>query len=177
MFQNNSTVAIFHSQYKVEEAIHDLEENRIDMQRLSIVGKDYHTEAHVLGYYDTTDRMKYWGTIGAAWREFRHLLFGSAFFWMPGIGPLLVGGPLVKWIIGGLEDAVYVGGLGPLGAALVGAGIPMDSVLQYETEVKNGKLLLVIQGTAAEVQQAKHLLDETGAGETIMHAGPVEELV
>jgi len=29
------------------------------MKKLSIVGKDYHTEEHVAGYYNIGDRMKF----------------------------------------------------------------------------------------------------------------------
>ena len=56
------------------------------MKKLSIVGKDYHTEENVVGYYTTGDRMKYWGKLGAFWGGFWGMLFGSAFFWLPGIG-------------------------------------------------------------------------------------------
>ena len=42
----------------------------------------------------------------------------SAFFLIPGIGPLLVAGPLVGWIVGALEGAALLGGLSVLGAAL-----------------------------------------------------------
>jgi len=38
------------------------------------------------------------------------MLFG-AFFIIPGLGPILVAGPLVAWIVGALEGAVVVGGL------------------------------------------------------------------
>ena len=31
---------------------------RIDIKKLSIVGKEYHTEEHVVGYYNAGDRMK-----------------------------------------------------------------------------------------------------------------------
>ena len=31
------------------------------MKKLSIVGRDYHTDENVVGYYNTGDRMKYWG--------------------------------------------------------------------------------------------------------------------
>src|ERR1044071_6533414 len=71
-----------------------------DMQKLYIVGKDYHTEEHVVGYYNVGDRMKVWGKLGAFWGGFWGLLFGSAFFFIPGIGPLIVFGPLVGWIVG-----------------------------------------------------------------------------
>jgi len=44
------------------------------------------------------------------------MLFGSAFFFIPGIGPLLVAGPLITWIVGAAEGAVVVGGLSAIGA-------------------------------------------------------------
>jgi hypothetical protein len=31
------------------------------------VGKEYHTEEQVVGHYNTGDRMKYWGKMGAFW--------------------------------------------------------------------------------------------------------------
>ena len=118
--------------------------------------------------------MTYWGKQGAFWGGFWGgmwaLLFGSAFFWVPGIGPLLVAGPLVMWIVGALEGAVVTGGLTALGAGLYSIGIPKNSVVQYETEVKNGKLLLVAHGTAEEVERARDLLHQTQAKTTTVHA-------
>jgi len=37
--------------------------------------------------------MMYWGKMGAFWGGFWGLLFGSAFFAIPGVGPVLVAGP------------------------------------------------------------------------------------
>ncbi len=62
-----------------------------------------------------------------------------------------------------------MGGLSALGAALYSIGIPKNSVLQYETQVKNGKLLLVAHGTPEEVERAKDLLDQTEANSTTVH--------
>jgi hypothetical protein len=140
------------------------------MKKLSIVGKDYHTEEHVVGYSTTGDRMLYWGKLGAFWGGFWGLLFGSAFFWVPGVGQLLVAGPMVMWIVGALEGAVLTGGITALGAGLYSIGIPKNSVLQYETEVKNGKLVLVAHGTADEVQRAKDLLHQTQAETATVYA-------
>ena len=66
-----------------------------------------------------------------------------------------------------------VGGISALGAGLYSIGIPKNSILQYETEVKNGKLLLVAHGTADEVERARELLHQTGAKATKVHAQPV----
>ena len=142
------------------------------MKKLSIVGKNYHTEEHVVGYYTTGDRIMYWGKIGAFWGGFWGLLLGSAFFWVPGIGRVLVAGPLVMWIIGALEEAAVVGGVSALGAALFSVAIPKYSVVHYETEVKNGKLPLVAHGTTDEVKRARELLHQSRAKSTTVHFEP-----
>jgi hypothetical protein len=171
----NSVVAVFASHGQAEEAIRELQEDGFDMKKLSIVGKDFHTDEHVVGYYNTGDRMLYWGKQGAFWGGFWggmwSLLFGSAFFWVPGIGPLLIAGPLVAWVVGALEGAAVMGGLTALGAGLCSIGIPKNSVVQYETEVKNGKLLLIAHGTAEDVERAKTLLHQTQAATTAVHGG------
>ena len=172
MSEKNSVVAIFASHNQAEDAVRELQKDGFDMKKLSIVGKDYHTDEHVVGYYTAGDRMMYWGKLGAFWGGFWGLLLGSAFFWVPGIGQLLVAGPLVAWIVGALEEAAVVGGLSALGAGLYSIGIPKNSVLQYETAVKNDKLLLVAHGTADEVERARDLLHQNRAEITTVHAEP-----
>lgn len=86
------------------------------------------------------------------------ILFGWAFFWIPGIGPLIAAGPLVATILAGLEGAAAVGGLSALGAALFSIGIPKDSIVTYETALKVEKYLLIVHGTQDEVTRAKEML-------------------
>jgi len=159
--KNNSVVAVYHTHAKAEEAVKELERSGFDMQKLSIVGRDYHTDEHVIGYYNIGDRMKYWGTQGAFWGGIWGLLFGSALFWIPGLGPLLVAGPLVGWIVGGLEGAVLVGGVTAIGAALSSIGIPENSILQYETALKSGKFVIIAHGTTEEVKHAREIIRST----------------
>src|ERR1700683_2745942 len=127
MSEQNAVVAVYASHVEAEEALQELQSGGIDMKTLAIVGKDTHTDEHAVGYYNTGDRMKYWGKNGAFWGGFWGLLFGAAFFAIPGLGAVLVAGPLVAWIVGGLEGAAVVGGLGVIGAGLYGMGIPKDS--------------------------------------------------
>lgn len=161
MEKNNSVVATYPSHSAAEMAVKELQQSGFDMKKLSIVGRDYHTDEHVVGYYNTGDRMKVWGKTGAFWGGLWGFLFGSAFFWIPGLGPLLIGGPLVSWIIGALEGAVMVGGLSALGAGLYGLGIPKDSVLLYEKALKTGKFVLIVHGSVDETTHAKEILDRT----------------
>jgi hypothetical protein len=105
--------------------------------------------------------MKYWGKQGALWGGFWGLLLGSAFFFVPGFGPVLVGGPLVGWIVAGLENAVLVGGLSVIGAGIYSIGVPKDSVIQYETAIKSGKFVVIAHGSAAEAASAREIIESS----------------
>ena len=169
MSDKSTAVAVYDHHGQAEAAIKELQRAGFDMKKLSIVGKDYHTDEHVVGYYNTGDRMKYWGKLGAFWGSLWGLLFGSAFFFIPGIGPLVVAGPLVTWIVGALEGAAVVGGLSALGAGLYGIGIPKDSILKYETAIKSDKFLVVAHGASDEVTRAQQILSNTPSFETQLH--------
>ncbi len=161
MSELNAVVAIYGSHVDAEDAVKELQRAGVDMHTLSIVGKGSHTDEHVVGYYNTGDRMKYWGKIGAFWGGFWGLLFGAAFFAIPGIGPILVAGPLVAWIVAALEGAVAVGGLSALGAGLYSMGIPKNSVIDYETAVKTDRFVLMVHGAASDVEKAREIIEST----------------
>jgi len=169
MAEKNAVVGIYNTHTEAEASIKELQKAGFDMKKLSIVGRDYHPEDHVVGYYNTGDRAKFWGKLGAFWGGFWGLLFGSAFFWIPGIGNVVVLGPLVSWIVSALESAVIVGGLSALGAGLYSIGIPKNSIVEYETALKADKFLLVAHGTADEVAKAKNILETTGAAQVDAH--------
>ncbi len=161
MTNNNCVVAVYKLHTEAEAAINELQKSGFDMKKLSIIGRDYHTDEHVVGYYNAGDRMKYWGKLGAFWGGFWGLLFGSAFFFVPGVGPLLFAGPIVSYIVGALEGAVIVGGFSALGAGLYSMGIPKNSMIQYETAVKSGKYVLIAHGSDMETIHAREILKHT----------------
>ena len=153
MTDSSNVVAVYNSHTEAEQAVAKLSASSFDITKVSIIGKDYHTEEKVVGYYTTGDRMKSWGGIGAFWGGIWGLLFGAGFFLIPGIGPVLVAGPFLAALIGALESAVVVGGLSAVTAGLVSLGIPKDSAVKYEAEVKADKFVMVVHGTAEELEQ------------------------
>jgi hypothetical protein len=159
----NSVVAVFSQHSAAENAIKELKGGGFDIKKLAVVGRDYQTEDDVVGFYNTGDRMKYWGKWGAFWGGLWGLLFGAAFLIVPGIGPVVAAGSIVTWIVAALEGAVVVGGLSALGAGLFSLGIPKNSIVKYETSIKAGKFVLIAHGTAYEVTKARDMLKTSGA--------------
>ena len=67
MAEHNAVVDIYTTHTEAEAAVKALQKAGFDLQKLSIMGKDAHTEEHVVGYYNAGDRMQFWGTLGAFW--------------------------------------------------------------------------------------------------------------
>ncbi|MGA8087256.1 MAG: quinol:electron acceptor oxidoreductase subunit ActD [Terracidiphilus sp.] len=159
----NSVVAVFSKHSAAENAIKQLKDGGFDIKKLAVIGRDYQSEEDIVGFYNTGERMKYWGKWGAFWGGLWGLLLGAAFLIVPGVGPVVAAGSIVASIISTLEGAVVVGGLSALGAGLYSLGIPKNSVVTYEMSIKAGKFVLVAHGSAVEVAKARDILKTSGA--------------
>src|SRR3984957_8646499 len=159
----SAVVAIYDGHDAAELAVKKLADGNIPMKEISIIGKGYHSDEKVVGFYNTGDRMKFWGKYGAFWGAMWGILFGGLFVTVPLIGSVVVLGGFAATVLSGIEGAVVVGGLSALGGALFSIGIPTDTVLQYENALKTNSFLILVQGSAREVERARDILKISNA--------------
>jgi hypothetical protein len=152
-------VAVCETHAKAEQVVKELQKSGFDIKKLSIIGKDYHEEDKVVGFYNSKDAIKNWGKAGAFWGGIWGLIFGAGFFIIPGVGSVILAGPIVASLVGGLEGAVVVGGLSALGGALFSIGIPKNSVLKYEKELKADKYLVIAHGSQKDIDNARGIMN------------------
>jgi hypothetical protein len=162
MNKTDIAVAVYDTHTQAESAVKALQRAGFDMKKLSIIGRDYQIEEHVVGFLNAGDRAKFFGKLGAFWGGLMGMLFGSALLFVPVLGHVIILGPLAATIFGGLQGAVLVGGTSALFGALMAIGIPRDSVLRYETALKSDKFLLIVHGDAQEIKRAHELLATSG---------------
>lgn len=155
-------VAVYGLRAQAETAVKALQRAGFDMQKISIIGKDYETDQHVLGFLNAGDRAKIFGKYGAFWGGLMGILFGSAMLFVPVVGHVIVLGPLAAALLGGVEGAALVGGVSALAGALMAIGIPRDSVLRYETALKANQFVLVVHGDGKDIARARELLQASG---------------
>ena len=171
MNKTDIAVAVYDSHGLAEDAVHKLAKAGFDMKTISIIGKDYHTEQHVVGYFNTGDRVKYFGKLGAFWGGMAGILFGSALMFVPVVGHVVVLGPIAAAIAGGLQGAVLGGGASALFGALSTLGVPKDSVLRYETAIKADKFLVIVHGGGDDILRAHEVLVAAGSDDVQAHPG------
>ena len=165
-----TAIAVFPDHDSAETAVKKLTAAGFAMRNLSVVGKGYHSEEKVIGFYNVGDRIKFWGARGAFWGGFWGLFFGGLFITSPVTGPVVVLGFIGAMVISAIENAVVVGGIAALGAALYGIGVPKDSVLQYETDIKADGFLVMARGSNEEVARAKTILGQEKPTRLDVHA-------
>jgi len=170
MEQTDTIIAVFPDHNAAEAAVKKLAQAGFDMKSLSVVGKGYHTDEKVVGFYNAGDRVKFWGRQGAFWGALWGLFFGGLFITIPIVGSVAVVGYLASVMIASIESAVVVGGVSALGAALYSIGVPKDNVIQYETALKADSFLLMVHGPAAEIDRAKTLLAAMSPSRLDVHA-------
>jgi hypothetical protein len=86
---------------------------------------------------------------------------------MPGSVVLLMAGPLAGWIMEASKNEALFSGLSSLGAGLCSIGIPRSMIPFYEAELKIGRFLLIVHGSAKEVEVALGTIKETEKEEDI----------
>jgi hypothetical protein len=173
MTASESVVAVFKTHTDAETAVKKLNIAGFDVSHLSIIGKGYHTDEHVVGFYNQGDRIRFWGARGAFWGGLWGLFFGGVFITLPLTGPIIVLGYLATTLIAAIEGAVLVGGVSAIASALYGLGIPKDSVLAYETALKADAFLVLAHDRSSRVALARKVLQEAGATQVESHPAPV----
>lgn len=83
----------------------------------------------------------------------------------------MVLGFLATAVVSALEGAVVVGGLSAVSAALYSLGIPEDSIVTYETEIKADKFLVLAHGSPEDILRAGAILRELGAARVETYDG------
>lgn len=69
MSTENSAAAVYRMHAEADQAVIEFQRGGVNMHKLSIVRR-YHTDGQGVGYYDTGERMKHWGKMGAFWEGF-----------------------------------------------------------------------------------------------------------
>ncbi len=165
-------VAVYSEHAQAHDAIDRLSKAGFDIKNMSVVGQGYHTEETVAGFYNTEGRIKFWGRRGAVWGGLWGLFMGGLFLTVPVTGPVIVLGYIASIIVAGLEGAAIAGGLSAIGAALVGLGIPKDSVIRYEEEIRADHFMVMAHGTSDEVERARAVLAENNPNSLRVYMGP-----
>jgi len=170
MRERNTVIAIYRTHELATGAVRSAIRCGVDRSRLSMIARDRLAGDRIPIDEHPDGSVKSWGKLGVFGPGLWGLVMGWASVWVPGVGPLLIGGWMVSLMLGSSDAAAVFGRLTPLGVGLYRVGVPKTGICRYEEAVRRGRYLLVIQGSSDDVTQAGRLLSDTQADVIALHA-------
>jgi hypothetical protein len=166
-------VGIFETKEMARKLVERLIRDDFPMDMISLLGKSGGSGDDMLGvtYHTTPERMKVWGEHGAFWGALWGLLAGATgLFVIPGLGALIVAGPIVEALAGALAGAVVTGGamagaaaVSQLASALHRIGIPEVNLREIESAIDAGKYVVILHNDPQASEKYARLLRWAGA--------------
>ncbi|BAY51671.1 ChaB family protein [Thermosynechococcus vestitus] len=161
--------ATFQEEAKVKEAIERLLNRGVPKENISIIGRNFQSEARISGFITKKDIILDGVTTGALYGSIfgslLSLLTGVGVLFIPFIGVVAAAGPLAAALLGATSGALY-GALGAgLGSALISLGMPQDKAAIYQMRVQAGEFLLVVEVPEEKAGEIFLLLQSAGGQE------------
>lgn len=169
--------AIFADPKAAETAVRELIEQDFPMDRISLLHRAGGEGDDFLGiaYRDDAERVRVWSEQGAFWGSLAGLLAGaSGLFMVPGVGALLLAGPIINALTGAALGAGLMAGSAlatRLAIAFHRLGIPRDVLEHLHDAILQGKTVLLLHGGNAEAESLQRRLAWHGAEEVLFTPG------
>lgn len=161
-------LAFFDREEAAQRALDSLVDADFPLDRVSVLGRPGASGDDPLGLYypSTGERIRGWGKMGALWGGLLGLFGGAVgMFVVPGLGPMMIAGPLVNALIGaGVGSALMAGGasLSQLTVAIHRMGVPEERLHETQQLIEAGHYVLLLILHRDETARWTRLLEKTG---------------
>jgi len=156
--EKNTCILLYPTYGDVWQAVKKLQAQKINLATVSVVGKANDKEEQVIGVKANGGKKYFRCTQVKFWQRLRKILDGELSFITPEFDALSAAGAIVLLLVKEKDDIDIHGQFSAFAAALFSMGVPANSIRQYETEIKTGKILLIVNSKRAEVERCCEIL-------------------
>jgi uncharacterized membrane protein len=156
-------VGVYDSSAQAEQAVRILKRAEFRTEQISLVASSLKDRPVLKEELKTGDDSLRDAAIGAGLGGVLGLLAGIALAVVPAAG-------MIVFLVGPIGGAATGTIVGSLVGGMVGWGVRKDQIDHYEQLVREGKVLVVVNGKPLELAHADRVLKETDALEVNLHA-------
>ena len=151
--------AVCNSFEDIWEIIALLDDQGIELAKLSLVGLSPDPGDHVVGFYHSEGKSH---SLGLSPYDLWSRIKEAGLFVLPGTGPVVVAGPLLQVLVSTLDEVRethYTGGVSIIAAALRNLGTNGEKLRHFDTALKAGEVVIVYSGESEETERVRSLLE------------------
>ena len=136
-------VGVYENEHEAIKAIEELRQQGYSREEISVLSKDKDvlTDLKEVAGSKAMRGLEAGAVTGGVLGSGFGLIAGIVGFAIPGFGPVLAAGPIAMALAGGVAGV----GIGGLAGTLVGLGISDEDAAQYERDVREGKILVLVE--------------------------------
>jgi hypothetical protein len=163
---NKAVMGIVDSQLQAESIVGELQTAGFGQSALSVLFpdqdgvRDFAHEQHTKAPEGAVAGVSAGGALGGVLGA----LAGVGALAIPGIGPLIVAGPLLAALSGAAAGAA----LGGVTGGLIGLGIPEIEAKRYEGKIRGGNILIAVHVETSDAQRSAEAALERGGAHDIV---------
>jgi hypothetical protein len=169
MRQVKTVIGLFSDDVDAESAIGALKRRGYDPKDISLIMRDNQRAENIEENTGVGEGAASGAATGAVVGGIAGLLIGVGAFTIPGIGAVLIGGPLAAALgLSGAAATTASGAMtGALAGGLIGAlmnlGLPRDEAAHYEQQIQAGAILLAVPAMEGQEVEAEEVMKQYNA--------------
>lgn len=171
MLREDNVAAAYGAHEDAEEAVKALHRAGYDITKLSIVYDGCRIEERILGFHDESQRVGYWGKVGAISGSILGMMIGVALL----SGPAITLALTVDLLAAGLAAGLLGGGFSAAGAFVYGKLLIGNAALKYELGSEGEDRFSLVTNKADDAVEAQALMRRLDESSTPGRSGRANE--
>ncbi|WP_392533493.1 general stress protein [Nostoc sp. C117] len=163
--QNQRVVGVFTHRRDVEQALHELKDSGLAMEKVSVVVQNAERNHEIANGDKADEGATVGGLSGGAVGGLTGLLVGLGTLAIPGVGPIMLAGAAATALVTTLVGASIGAATGTFAGALVGWGMSEEQAIAYNQRVEDGQYLIIVDCTSLEIPTVQAILQRWGIEE------------
>jgi cation transport regulator ChaB len=162
--------AVFKEESEIKNVIDRLLNRGVSRDHISMMGRNFQSETRISGFITKKDvilgGLRSGAIFGSLFGSLLSLLTGVGVLFIPFVGSVVAAGPISAVLLGAATGALAGSAGAGLVSALVTLGMPEDKAAIYETRLKAGDFLVMVE-VPSDRSGEYQLLMESAGGEEI----------
>lgn len=165
----HTLTAVFKEQSQINDVIERLLARGVSRDHISVMGRNFQSQTRIAGFITKKDvilgGLKNGAIFGSLFGSLLSLLTGVGVLFIPFVGSVVAAGPISAILLGAATGALAGSAGAGLASVLTTLGMPEDKATIYETRLKAGDFLVMVEVPAARSGEFQILLTSAGGEE------------
>jgi len=161
--------AVLKEEQQVDNVVRRLIDRGVPQDHISLMGQNFESQTRISGFISKKDvilgGLRTGAVFGSLFGSILSLFTGMGVLFIPFIGSVVAAGPITSVLLGAASGALAGSAGAGLASALATLGMPKEKAAIYETRVKAGEILLMVEVPANRSGEYQRLIESAGGEE------------